>query len=37
MPIILVTWKAEVRRVMIQGQLRQIVHKTPTSKITREK
>jgi hypothetical protein len=28
MPVILATQEAEVRRIMVQNQLRQIVHKT---------
>jgi hypothetical protein len=36
-PVILATWEAEIRRVMIQGQLGQIVHEIPISKITRAK
>jgi hypothetical protein len=35
MPIILTTWEAEIRRITIQGQLRQIVQESPISKITR--
>jgi hypothetical protein len=37
MPIILVTWEADIRRIVVCGQLEQIVHKTPISKITRAK
>jgi hypothetical protein len=35
--MILATWKAEIWRVMVQGQGRQIVHETPILKITSEK
>jgi hypothetical protein len=35
MPKILTTWEAEIRRMAVQGQPRQIVHETsPISKIT---
>jgi hypothetical protein len=37
MPLILVTWETEVRKISIQGQPRHIVWKTPISKITRAK
>jgi hypothetical protein len=37
MPIILVTWEAEIRRITVQGQPKQIVHKTTISKIARAK
>jgi hypothetical protein len=37
MPITLATWEVEIRRIIIRGQLKQIVHETPTSKITRVK
>jgi hypothetical protein len=37
MPIILVTWEAEIKRIAVQGQLRQTVRETPISKITRAK
>jgi hypothetical protein len=36
-PVILATWETEIRMIMVPGQLRQIVHKTPLSKITRAK
>jgi hypothetical protein len=29
--VILVTWEVEIGRVKVQGQLREIVHNTPTS------
>jgi hypothetical protein len=32
MPVILATWEAEIRRIMVPGQPRQIVHETPISK-----
>jgi hypothetical protein len=32
MPLILATWEAEIRRIAIQGQHRQIVHETPSPK-----
>jgi hypothetical protein len=32
MPAILVTWKAEIRRITVQGQPGQIVPKTPSPK-----
>jgi hypothetical protein len=35
--IITGTWEAEIRRITIQNEPRQIVHETPISKITREK
>jgi hypothetical protein len=31
-PVILATQKAEIRRIKVQGQPRQIVHKTPSPK-----
>jgi hypothetical protein len=37
MPIILATWKSEIRRISVLGQSRQIVCKTPISKISRAK
>jgi hypothetical protein len=40
MPVILATWKAEIRRIEVRGQPREIVHETPPasiSKITRAK
>jgi hypothetical protein len=30
--VILVTWVTEIRRIKVQGQSRQIVHKTPSPK-----
>jgi hypothetical protein len=36
-PVILVTWKVEIRRIKVQSHPRQTVHKTPISKITRAK
>jgi hypothetical protein len=36
-PIILATWEAEIRRMKVQGQPRQKVLETPSSKITRAK
>jgi hypothetical protein len=32
MPVILATWEAEIRRIMIQGQLGQIVPETASPK-----
>jgi hypothetical protein len=37
MPVILLTWEAEIGRIKIQGQQRQIVLVMPISKITRAK
>jgi hypothetical protein len=37
MPIILATWEADIGKTEVQGQLRQIVHKTPIPKITTAK
>jgi hypothetical protein len=37
MPIILATWEADIGRIEVQDQPRQIVLKTPISKITRAK
>jgi hypothetical protein len=37
MPVILATWEAEIRRITVQGQPRQVVHKAPFSKITTAK
>jgi hypothetical protein len=34
---ILATWEAEIRRIMVRGQPGQIVHETPSPKITRAK
>jgi hypothetical protein len=36
-PVILAIWEAEIWRIIVQGQPRQIVHETPISKITRAK
>jgi hypothetical protein len=36
-PVILTTWEAEIRRIMIQGQHEEIVCETPSLKITRAK
>jgi hypothetical protein len=36
-PIILGTWEASIRRIVVWGQPRQIVHKTSISKISRAK
>jgi hypothetical protein len=33
MPVILASWEAEIRRIMVQGQLRQIVCKTESLKL----
>jgi hypothetical protein len=35
MPLLLVTWKADNRRIMGQGQPRKIVSETPSPKIAR--
>jgi hypothetical protein len=32
MPVILATWETEIRKIMVGGQLREIVCKTPSSK-----
>jgi hypothetical protein len=37
MPVILTIQEAEIRRITVQGKPRQIVLKTPISKITRAK
>jgi hypothetical protein len=36
-PIILATWEAEIRKIMVQEQPRQTVFETLISKITRAK
>jgi hypothetical protein len=36
-PITLATWEAEIRKITVQAQPRQIVQETPTSKITKAK
>jgi hypothetical protein len=36
-PIILATWEADIGRIAVSGQPRQIVHDTSISKITRVK
>jgi hypothetical protein len=33
MTVILATWEAEIRRILVQGQLGQRVYKNPISKI----
>jgi hypothetical protein len=35
-PVILPTWEAEIRRIMVWGQPRQIVHETPSSKYSEQ-
>jgi hypothetical protein len=35
MPVMLTTWEGKIRRIMVQGQPKQIVSKNPISKITR--
>jgi hypothetical protein len=35
--VILATGEAKIRRIMVQGQIGQIVHKTPTGKVTTAK
>jgi hypothetical protein len=37
MLVILAPWEAEIRRIVVQGQLRQRVHKTPISKNNQSK
>jgi hypothetical protein len=37
MPIILVTWEAEIGRITVQGQPGQIVHETPFPKNNQSK
>jgi hypothetical protein len=37
MTAIVATWEAEIRRITVQGQPKQIVYKTPISKITKLK
>jgi hypothetical protein len=37
MSVILATWEAEIRRIVVQGQPEKIVCETPISKITRAK
>jgi hypothetical protein len=36
-PVILATWKAEIRRITYRGQVGQIISETPISKITKAK
>jgi hypothetical protein len=36
-PVILATWEAELRRIKVQGQSRQIIQETPLSKKSRAK
>jgi hypothetical protein len=31
-PVILATWEAEIRRILVQGHPKQIVHETPSPK-----
>jgi hypothetical protein len=31
-PVILAIWEGEIERIMVQGQPRQIIHKTPSPK-----
>jgi hypothetical protein len=31
MPVVLATWDAEIRSIMVQGQPREIIHETPAS------
>jgi hypothetical protein len=37
MPAILATWDAEIRKITIKGQPRQVICETSISKITRSK
>jgi hypothetical protein len=37
MPIILATWEAEIRKIMVQSQNWQIIFKTPISKNNQNK
>jgi hypothetical protein len=37
MPIFLATWEVEVQRIMVPGQPKKTVLKTPSPKITRTK
>jgi hypothetical protein len=37
MPVILATLEAEIRRIEAQGQLEEIIHKRPISKIIKAK
>jgi hypothetical protein len=37
MPLILATWEADIRKIAVGGQPRQIFHETPISKIIRAK
>jgi hypothetical protein len=37
MLIILATWVADIKRIKVGGQPREVVHEIPTSKITRAK
>jgi hypothetical protein len=36
-PVILTTWEVEIGSFIVQGQLGQMLHETPISKITRTK
>jgi hypothetical protein len=36
-PVILTTWEAEIRRMEVRGQLEEIIHESPISRITRAK
>jgi hypothetical protein len=37
MPVILAPWEAEIRRIAVQGQLRQIVHETLSQNVQHKK
>jgi hypothetical protein len=36
-PVILTTWEAKIKKIKVRGQPGQIVHKTPSPKVTRAK